>query len=70
VDAEPQTEPMVATVPTMAKKVEQDQRVTAKRSRTGENRPCRLNLTELDFGWRAGRGRVPEAVGENGFRGA
>jgi len=48
---------MVEMVPTVVEKVEHDQRVTAKRSRTGKNRLGRLNWTELEFGrrsWRVG----------------
>jgi len=51
VDAEPPTEPMVAMVPTMVGKVEQDQRVAESFGRTGENRTGRPNGTELEFGW-------------------
>jgi hypothetical protein len=52
-DAEPQTEPMEAMVLTMAEKVDQDQRVAAIFGRTGENRTCQPNGTELVFGWLA-----------------
>jgi len=60
-DAEPPTEPMAAMAVATLGKVEHDQRVTAKRSRTGGNRTGRPNLTELDFGWRAGQGGVEES---------
>jgi hypothetical protein len=47
--AEPQTEPVVAMLVAMAKKVEQDQRVAGMVGRTGENRTRRPNGTELEF---------------------
>jgi hypothetical protein len=40
---------MVAMVPTMAKKGEQDQRLAGMVGRTGKNRTCRPNGTELDL---------------------
>lgn len=48
----------------MAGKIEHDQRVTAKRGRTGENRTCRPNGTELKFvnGGRAGQGGSERSV--------
>jgi len=48
-DPEPLTEPGVAMVAAMLRKVDLDQGVTGNFGRTGENRAGRPNVTELSW---------------------